>query len=44
MCDGYGTLISAGKNQIFMTKFIKGKMKSEIEEEKKISEFEVINK
>ena len=44
MCDGYGTLISAGKNQIFMTKFIKGKMKSEIDEEKKISEFEIINK
>ena len=26
MCDGYGMLISAGKNQIFMTKFIKGKI------------------
>ena len=44
MCDGYGTLISAGKNQIFMTKFIKGRMKSEIDQEKKINEFEIINK
>ena len=43
MCDGYGMLISAGKNKIFMTKFIKGKMKSEIEEEKKFNDFEIIN-
>ena len=41
--DGYGTLISAGKNQIYMTKFIKVRMKEEIESEKKIKEFEVMN-
>ena len=43
MCDGYGMLISAGKNQIYMTKFIKGKMKDEVDSEKKIKEFEVVN-
>ena len=42
MCDGYGTLICAGKNQIYMTKFIKGRMKDELESEKKIKEFEVL--
>ena len=42
MCDGYGTLICAGKNQIYMTKFIKGRMKDELESEKKIKEFEIL--
>ena len=43
MCDGYGQLISPSKNQIFTTKFIKGRTKEDIESEKKIKEFEIFN-
>ena len=44
--DGYGQLISVGKNSnnIYATKFIKGRRKEEIEEEKTFKGFEVINK
>ena len=46
MWDGYGQLISVGKNSnnIYATKFIKGRRKEEIEEEKTIKGFEIINK
>jgi hypothetical protein len=43
MFDGYGTLISAGKNPaVYNTRFIKGRRKEEVLAEKNMKEFEIL--